>query len=211
MDQNEFAAWEARIAARAERLWQDAGEPEGGSARFEEQARMLISIEENPNAGLLDPQEAAEPVIEEASIMRNLGEFPTLTDQGEESTFPDDPDEDAANEDADLGVGLAIGRHAGSEDSESLNLAAGRDNAIRLDQGEDDDIRLSDGDASELGGVLPDEDAPDEDMADISVADADITSDDTDADNSDYEDDPDDEEDEDINDDGLVDQPVFDR
>ncbi len=43
--------------------------------------------------------------------MRNLGEFPTLVDQGEEQTYPDE-----------------------------------------------DEIRLSDGDASDTGGVLPEED-----------------------------------------------------
>jgi hypothetical protein len=33
-------------------------------------------------------------VIEEASIQDNLGEFPTLRDQGDEMTFPDpDPQE----------------------------------------------------------------------------------------------------------------------
>lgn len=208
MNQQEFAAWEARIAARADHLWKDAGQPEGGSARFMDQAKMLVSIEENPTAGQLDPEEAAEMRVEEASLMRNLGEFPTLTDQGEEVTYPE-PDEDATGPEAGVGQGRTIGRSMDASDSASLDLGHG--SAVHLAHGEDDDVRLSDGDASETGGVLPAEDEVEEDMPDISVADADITSDESDADNSEYEDEDEDEEEEDINEDGLPDQPVFDR
>ena len=159
MNRQQFEDWDRRIITRADQLWQAAGRPEGARDSFTEKARELIAIEENPGSGTLDPEDAAKPVIEEASIMRNLGEFPTLTDQGVEMTYPDRP--------------------------------------------EDDDIHLSENDASDSGGVLPDEDAPDTALADISVADADITSDETDADNED----PSDAED--LNDDGLPDQPAF--
>ena len=191
-------------------IWKDAGEPEGGSARFTDEAKMLVAIEENPSAGTLDPEEAAEPVVEEAALMRNLGEFPTLTDQGEEIVFPDEANDD--DEDDDYVEGdVAVGDDAGSADTNVIRLAENLDNDVRLSQGEDDEIRLSDLDASETGGVLPDEDVPDEDMADISVADADVTSDDTDSDNQEFDDEDDEDEDEDINDDDLADQPVFDR
>ena len=69
----------------------------------------------------------------------------------------------------------------------------------------EDETRQSDGDASETGGVLPNELMVEQDLPDISVADADITSDDTDAENEDPSDN------DDINEDGLPDQPVFDR
>lgn len=87
MDRTDFDAWETRIRARAEQLWRDAGRPDGGSREFLAEARELIALEEVPPP-TLDPDEAAEPVIEEAAIQGNLGEFPTLTDQGEEQVFP---------------------------------------------------------------------------------------------------------------------------
>lgn len=83
MDRSDFEAWDERVRARADQLWREAGRPDGGSKAYLAEARELIAIEEVPPA-TLDPEEAAEPVVEEASIQGNLGEFPTLTDQGEE-------------------------------------------------------------------------------------------------------------------------------
>lgn len=88
MNREEFDAWERRIMARADALWQAEGRPEGSRARFLEEARELIAIEENPDSGHLDPDEAAEPDIEPLLAVENQGEFPTLTDQGEEQTYP---------------------------------------------------------------------------------------------------------------------------
>lgn len=87
MNRSEFDALDARIRDRADRLWQAAGRPDGGRDPFVDRARELLAIEEVPPP-TLDPEDAAEPVIEEASIQGNLGEFPTLTDQGEEETYP---------------------------------------------------------------------------------------------------------------------------
>jgi hypothetical protein len=90
MNREEFAAWEKRIADRATKLWENAGKPEGPRTRYEELAREQIAIAENPHAGKLDPEEAAEPVIEEASLLANLGEVTNFSDrQGEEPAFPD--------------------------------------------------------------------------------------------------------------------------
>lgn len=87
MNREEFAAWEGRVAARAEQMWIAAGRPEGPRERFTDDARALIGMEENPMAGTLDPE--AEPVIEEASLQANLGEFTSYSDrQGEEPLFP---------------------------------------------------------------------------------------------------------------------------
>ncbi len=100
MDRQEFDAWEKRIAMRADRLWQDAGRPEGPRDRFVEDARELVAIEENPHATTMDPDEAAEPVIEEASLVANLGEFPSYSDrQGEMPLFPEEEDSDTASRD----------------------------------------------------------------------------------------------------------------
>lgn len=87
MDRKQFEAWEQRIRARAEALWHKAGQPAGGAVAYLDEARELIAIEEVPPP-TVDPEDAASPVIEEASIQGNLGEFPTLTDQGEEQVFP---------------------------------------------------------------------------------------------------------------------------
>ncbi|MDP3263410.1 MAG: hypothetical protein U1E06_20285 [Tabrizicola sp.] len=140
MNRQDFNAWEHPGHARADPLWETAGRPEGGRDRYLDQARDLVAIEA-VDIPTLDPEQAAEPQIEEASLQRNLGEFPTLVDQGEERTYPDHP------------PGLT----------------------------DDGKIRLSDGDASETGGVLPDEDLPeqdlpDEDLPEAALADADITS-----------------------------------
>ena len=109
MNREQFDAWERRIKAQADQLWQQAGSPEGQRDRFSEQARELLAIKENPDAGTLDPEEAARPVIEEAALMRNLGEFPTLTDQGDEMTYPDDqaPDFPEANPSDDRDIHLS--------------------------------------------------------------------------------------------------------
>jgi hypothetical protein len=80
-----------RIRRQAEKLWQEANRPSGGADAFLDQARTLIAIEDNPHAGTLPnpmtqpdkigPQgEPIEPIAEVA----DEGEFPTLTDQGEQ-------------------------------------------------------------------------------------------------------------------------------
>lgn len=158
MNREEFEALEARIDARATRLWIDAGRPAGGHARFLDEARELVTLEE-VDPPTLDPEEAAKPVIEEASVQENLGEFPTLRDQGDAMAAPDP-------------------EHAEDPYAE-------------------DDIRLSDHDASETGGVLPDDDVPDDDLPEVSLADADVT-----ASSLDANDDP---PNDDLNDDGLPD------
>ncbi|MDX5403317.1 MAG: DUF2934 domain-containing protein [Rhodobacterales bacterium] len=88
MDQDEFNELERRIEARAVRLWKEAGSPEGGHAPYIDRARQLVAFAE-VDPPTLDPAEAARPVVEEAEIQKNLGEFPTLRDQGEERTFQD--------------------------------------------------------------------------------------------------------------------------
>jgi len=121
MDKEELEALQARVEDRAARLWSDAGKPDGGPARFIDQARELVALEDvEPRA--IDPEEAADPLIEEAPIHDNIDEFPILRDQGD-GMIPPDP---AADDDPYA----------------------------------EDDIRLSDGDASETGGVLPDDDQP---------------------------------------------------
>ncbi|AWB48522.1 hypothetical protein HYN69_08365 [Gemmobacter aquarius] len=86
MDRKDFDAWQDRVSGRARLLWTDAGEPEGGPERFEEQARELLAIEENP-AATTKPVDGG-PDAESLIAVENQGEFPTLTDQGEEQSYP---------------------------------------------------------------------------------------------------------------------------
>ena len=158
MNRNEFKALDQRVEDRARDLWAAAGSPEGGHARFSDQARELVALSE-VDLPTLDVEQAAMPVIEESAIQSNLGEFPTLRDQGDEMTYPDTARQD--------------------------------------DPYAEDDVRLSDGDASETGGVLPQEDFPELDLPDVSTADADIASSELNAD--------DDPPNDDLNDDGVPD------
>jgi hypothetical protein len=83
-----------RIRARAEKIWREAGSPANGAESFHDEARTLIAIEDDPKAGTL-PNPLSRPdtigpegePIEEISVVENMGEFPTLTDQGEQ-TYP---------------------------------------------------------------------------------------------------------------------------
>src|SRR5579883_81915 len=74
---------EARIRARAHRMWEEDGGIPGREAEYLERAEDLLAIEEHPSAGLIPPQQL-EPKPEEAEIQQNYGEFPDrFADQGE--------------------------------------------------------------------------------------------------------------------------------
>ncbi len=85
------------IHERGERMWRDDGSPAGRLDEYLERARELQAIVDNPTAGQLpNPMTshhgeiAPEPPVEEAELMENLGEFPSLTgeDQGDEIQAP---------------------------------------------------------------------------------------------------------------------------
>lgn len=89
-------AHDAKIRARARKMWQAEGSPKGRMDEYIERARELLAIEENPKAGQLpNPMTQhhgeippAQPV-EEAELMENLGEFPGRTsDQGDRLSAP---------------------------------------------------------------------------------------------------------------------------
>lgn len=78
-----------RVTARAERLWQDAGSPPSGPDAYRDLASELIAIEDSQLSTLkpvVQPGPYGEP-IEETEPVENLGEFPTVTDEGEQ-TYP---------------------------------------------------------------------------------------------------------------------------
>ena len=93
MDDETEKARSERIKKRAYHLWEDEGRPEGQADTHWDKATELVAIEENQSLAMEpipqpgDLSESGEP-IEEAEVMRNLGEFPTMTDQGEEQTYP---------------------------------------------------------------------------------------------------------------------------
>lgn len=85
---------DARIRERADKLWRAAGSPGTGAAAFSDEARTLLAIEDDPKAGTLpNPLSHRDNIgpegepIESARVLENEGEFPTLTDQGEQ-TYP---------------------------------------------------------------------------------------------------------------------------
>jgi hypothetical protein len=76
---------ERRIRERAHQIWVDSGQPEGQAEAHWELARLAIA-QEDAQATMLVPAQA--PTAEEAEVVENLGEFPTMTDQGEGPAFP---------------------------------------------------------------------------------------------------------------------------
>ena len=84
---------EDRVRERAYRLWQQEGCPAGRESDHWEKARELVAIEENYKLATIPVGESSdlgptgEPV-EPILAVENAGEFPTLTDQGEERTAP---------------------------------------------------------------------------------------------------------------------------
>jgi hypothetical protein len=84
------------IRQRAERMWHDDGSPPGRLDEYQERARELQAIIDNPAAGQLpNPMTAhhgeiqPEQPVEEADLMENLGEFPgLLNDQGDHVLTP---------------------------------------------------------------------------------------------------------------------------
>ena len=78
-----------RVTARAHHLWIEAGSPASGPDAYRDLASELIAIEEAGDTALKPVEETGpfgEPV-EETAPVANLGEFPTISDEGEQ-TYP---------------------------------------------------------------------------------------------------------------------------
>jgi hypothetical protein len=102
---------DTRVRQRARKLWETAGKPAGGAEAYLDQASELVAIEDNQKQAMrpLRPEERAPPgeeptlapdeagptgePIEPLLSVENAGEFPTLTDQGEEQAAPKRPKE----------------------------------------------------------------------------------------------------------------------
>jgi hypothetical protein len=84
---------EERVRKRAYQLWEQEGCPPGRELDHWDKASELVAIEENHKLATIPVRQSGavgptgEP-IEPISAVENAGEFPTLTDQGEEQTAP---------------------------------------------------------------------------------------------------------------------------
>jgi hypothetical protein len=78
--------FDERVRERAYRLWVEEGCPEGRSEVHWEKARELVAIEQNQKQ--TTKPVARAPKAEPAESMKNLGEFPTMTDQGRGAPAP---------------------------------------------------------------------------------------------------------------------------
>jgi hypothetical protein len=63
---------EQRIRERAYHLWDRDGRPEGRELEYWEQARTLIGMSENPQAGQMSVVSKSDRPIEEAALQDNL-------------------------------------------------------------------------------------------------------------------------------------------
>lgn len=87
---------EHRIRERAHRIWEEEGRPHGREDSHWEMASEQIAIEDNqrlatkpnPLAEADDSRAPGAEPVEPLLAVENQGEFPTLTDQGEETTAP---------------------------------------------------------------------------------------------------------------------------
>ncbi|BBK40466.1 hypothetical protein STVA_04860 [Allostella vacuolata] len=77
-----------KIARRAYAIWQSEGEPEGRAQENWHAAEELTAHEDKQMLATR-PVDAGGDGVEPALAYENQGEFPTLTDQGEERSYPD--------------------------------------------------------------------------------------------------------------------------
>jgi DUF2934 family protein len=83
--------FEDRVRERAYRLWVEEGCPDGRSDIHWDKARELVAIEDNQKTAtkpVSAPRSQSGEPIEPIEAVENAGEFPTLTDQGEEQAVP---------------------------------------------------------------------------------------------------------------------------
>jgi hypothetical protein len=77
---------EERVRIKAYHIWLDEGCPDGRAEAHWDMASELIAIEDNYRETLKPIGKGGEPV-EPLLAIENAGEFPTLTDQGEEQAI----------------------------------------------------------------------------------------------------------------------------
>ena len=95
------------VTALAKQLFEADGSPEGRMAEYEERADELARMEMAGAAGLQNVEDSKAVIVEEASIQRNLGEFPAgpLGDEGRFMETPMTREELRTTDPADLPEG----------------------------------------------------------------------------------------------------------
>ena len=73
---------EDKIRARAYQLWEEEGRPEGRAEQHWFTAKETLAVEENQEDTYLPIETGTEP--EPIEAVENAGEFPTLTDRGDQ-------------------------------------------------------------------------------------------------------------------------------
>jgi hypothetical protein len=78
-----------RIARKAYELWEAEGRPEGRHDLHWEQAREIIALEDAGGAPTIPLEKTIDDPVEPAIAFENQGEFPELTDQGDNRSGPE--------------------------------------------------------------------------------------------------------------------------
>ena len=84
-------AFKKRVEALSKELFEADGSPEGRMNEYKERADELARMEMAGPAGLQNVEDSKAVIVEEASIQKNLGEFPgggSVADQGEWQETP---------------------------------------------------------------------------------------------------------------------------
>lgn len=77
-------AWESRVRRKAHELWVSEGGPHGRAEDHWRIASQLVAEDDAGRSELLPYGDAIDQPVEEAATLDNLGEFPGLTDQGDD-------------------------------------------------------------------------------------------------------------------------------
>ena len=83
--------WEERVRRKAYELWQSEGGPHGRAEDHWRIAAELVAEEIARSRTDLPYAEPGDAPVEQAALLYNLGEFPELTDQGEDPAVGGEP------------------------------------------------------------------------------------------------------------------------
>ena len=78
-----------RIARKAYELWEAEGRPEGRQDLHWEQAREIVALEDAGGSPTIPLDKTLDDPVEPAIAFENQGEFPELTDQGDNRPGPE--------------------------------------------------------------------------------------------------------------------------
>ncbi|HEX2525749.1 MAG TPA: DUF2934 domain-containing protein [Geminicoccus sp.] len=77
--------WEQRVRRKAYELWESEGGMHGRSEDHWHLAAQLVAEEDGHRSSLLPYEAGLDQPVEESRIQENLGEFPSLADQGDDN------------------------------------------------------------------------------------------------------------------------------